>query len=234
MAFTLDSVVPWGRSYDEYVAMFSLSERDLEKRILGCSDGPAGFNAELTRRGGRVVSVDPLYRFSADEIRARIDDTFGKVMEQTARNRDEFVWQNIRTVEELGRVRMEAMEEFLADFPHGGARYVAWELPSLPFGAREFDIALCSHFLFLYSEQFSADFHIRAAEELCRVAAEVRIFPLLELGSRSSRHVQVVVDALNASGHRCSIETVPYEFQRGGNQMLRIEDGAHPAIPSVR
>ena len=26
MAFTLDKVVPWGRSYDEYVAMFALSE----------------------------------------------------------------------------------------------------------------------------------------------------------------------------------------------------------------
>lgn len=42
MAFTLDKVVPWGRSYDEYVAMFALSSDDLRRRILGCGDGREG------------------------------------------------------------------------------------------------------------------------------------------------------------------------------------------------
>lgn len=66
MAFELSGVVPWGRSYAEYVAMFALSDEDLNRRILGCGDGPAAFNAGLTGRGGSVVSVDPLYAFSAD------------------------------------------------------------------------------------------------------------------------------------------------------------------------
>lgn len=35
MSFTLEKVVPWGRSFDEYAAMFSLSNADLDKRILG-------------------------------------------------------------------------------------------------------------------------------------------------------------------------------------------------------
>ncbi len=58
MAFTLDKVVPWGRSLDEYRRMFALTDSDLEKRILGCADGPASFNAELTANGGSVVSCD--------------------------------------------------------------------------------------------------------------------------------------------------------------------------------
>lgn len=66
MAFELSRVVPWGRSYAEYVAMFALSDEDLKRRILGCGDGPAALNAGLTGRGGSVVSVDPLYAFSAD------------------------------------------------------------------------------------------------------------------------------------------------------------------------
>ena len=37
--FTLDQVVPWGRSFDEYRLMFALSENDLQLRILG---GQAG------------------------------------------------------------------------------------------------------------------------------------------------------------------------------------------------
>jgi len=34
MGFTLDTVVPWGRSHEEYVAMFDLSEAELGRRIL--------------------------------------------------------------------------------------------------------------------------------------------------------------------------------------------------------
>lgn len=52
VGFRLDKVVPWGRSFEEYVAMFNLTKEDLGRRILGCGDGPAGFNAELTKRGG--------------------------------------------------------------------------------------------------------------------------------------------------------------------------------------
>jgi hypothetical protein len=47
MPFTLDQIVPWGRSFDEYVRMFSLTPDDLDKNILGCGDGPASFNAAI-------------------------------------------------------------------------------------------------------------------------------------------------------------------------------------------
>ena len=48
--FTLDQVVPWGRSFDEYRAMFAMTDMDLTGRILGCGDGPASFNREATRQ----------------------------------------------------------------------------------------------------------------------------------------------------------------------------------------
>ena len=35
MPFTLDHVVPWGRSFDEYRRMFALTDDDLNTRILG-------------------------------------------------------------------------------------------------------------------------------------------------------------------------------------------------------
>ncbi len=49
MGFTLESVVPRGRSFAEYRDMFARAADNLQLRILGCGDGPAGFNAELTR-----------------------------------------------------------------------------------------------------------------------------------------------------------------------------------------
>ena len=161
MSFTLSQVVPWGRSFDEYVAMFALTDVDLRSRILGCGDGPASFNAVLTSRGGRIVSVDPLYRFSQDDIRERIRRTYAEVLEQTRKNAHEFVWTSIKSVDELGRLRMAAMEEFLSDYPQGVAekRYVDGELPCLPFPDKSFDLAVCSHLLFLYSEHLSEDFH---------------------------------------------------------------------------
>ena len=228
--FTLDRVVPWGRSFDEYRRMFALTDADLAFRILGCADGPASFNAEATRQGGRVVSADPLYRCSAQAIRERVEANCEEVLAQTRRNAGEFVWDSIRSVEELRVLRMSAMRNFLEDFESGKQqeRYVDAELPTLPFPDRSFDLAVCSHFLFLYTEQLTAEFHQSAITELCRVAPEVRIFPLLALGGQPSPHVFPVVEHLRESGLEVTIEVVPYEFQRGGNQMMRI--GSKPAL----
>jgi len=223
--FTLDNVVPWGRSFDEYSRMFALTEADLEDRILGCADGPASFNAEVARRGTAVVSCDPIYALDAAQIRQRIAATYDDILEQTRRNRHEFVWTDIASVEALGRVRMEAMEMFLADYTRGKeqGRYVNAELPALPFTDGAFDLAVCSHFLFLYSEQLGGEFHRRAITELCRVAAEIRIFPLLALGGARSPHVLTTSEQLRRLGYIVSIEVVRYEFQRGGNEMMRIK-----------
>jgi hypothetical protein len=225
MTFTLSQVVPWGRSFEEYVAMFALTEAELGRPILGCGDGPASFNAVLTQRGGHIISVDPLYRFSQSDIRERIRQTYAEIIEQTRKNMHEFIWTSIKSVEELGRLRMAAMEGFLSDYPAGVTekRYVDGELPHLPFPDKTFDRAICSHLLFLYSEQLSEDFHVESIKELCRVANEARIFPLLELGSRKSRHVEAVSTRLAAEGYSVAIRTVPYEFQRGGNQMMSVK-----------
>ena len=224
MMFTLDHVVPWGRSFDEYCRMFALRGDDLRGRILGCADGPASFNAEATRLGFQVVSCDPVYRYDAPEIRDRIAATCDQILEQTRLNAHEFVWTTIRSVEELGQVRMEAMQTFLRDYEDGRrqGRYVEAELPTLPFADRSFELALCSHFLFLYTPHLTEAFHGASILELSRVAREVRVFPLLALGGRPSPPVAGVVDLLREAGHAVSVETVPYEFQRDGHEMMRI------------
>ena len=224
MAFHLDSVVPWGRSFDEYVRMFALSEADLAGRILGCGDGPASFNAEASRRGHRIVSCDPIYQYSVDEIRDRIDATFDEILEQARANESEFIWTTIASVEALGQVRRSAMEEFMDDFGLGleEGRYVRASLPDLLFNDGEFDLALCSHFLFLYADHLTESFHLDAIREMTRVALEVRIFPLLALGSRPSPYVRTVAEHLRTEGYNVDIEAVDYEFQRGGNEMMRI------------
>ena len=228
--FTLDKVVPWGRSFDEYPAAVRADARRSRRRMLGCGDGPAAFNAEATRRGARVVSCDPLYAFSRDEIEARIAATCDTVLEQTRRHADQFVWgHGIASIDELGGVRMRAMRVFLEDYDAGKAagRYVDASLPILPFADGSFDLALCSHLLFLYSAQFDEAFHRASIREMCRVAGEVRIFPLLALdGSRSPFVDACRRGARERPARRPKMVRVPYEFQRGGNEMLRLRRSA--------
>ncbi len=224
MSFTLDKVVPWGRSFDEYRDMFSLSADDLDRRILGCGDGPASFNTELTRRGGKIVSADPLYQFSRDEIAQRIDATYDEILQLARLNQNQFIWDSIKSIDDLGRIRRQAMDAFLDDYQQGSERYVNAALPDLPFEDGAFELGLCSHYLFLYSEQHSLEFHVQSLKELARVCREARVFPLLELGSRKSRHLESALEFLENEGYKCGVETVSYEFQRGGNQTLRIKE----------
>ena len=227
--FELDQVVPWGRSFNEYVRMFALSDEDLGRTILGCGDGPASFNAEATQLGHRVVSSDPLYRFGKEDIEQRIAAIYDLVMDQARRNADDFVWgQGIRDVDELGAVRTAAMQIFIADYDRGkrDGRYIDAALPALPFANSSFDLALCSHFLFLYSAHLDESFHQQALLEMLRVAAEVRVFPLVSLDGSRSPFVDGCVARLVAAGCRVTIETVQYEFQRGGNEMMRVRSGS--------
>jgi len=204
--------------------MFALDGADRSKSLLGCGDGPASFNAEALQRNVKVVSADPIYELSAAQIRTRIAQTAPTVAAQLRRNAGDFVWNHFKSVDELVAARTRAMQMFLDDFVEGSdqGRYVPAELPNLPFFDSTFDLALCSHLLFLYSDDLDADFHIEALKELCRVAHEVRIFPVVEMNGAPSRHLSHVTEALGVGGCVVTIEPVTYEFQKGANQMMRI------------
>jgi hypothetical protein len=101
--------------------MFALSDAGLRLRILGCAEGPASFNTEATRRGTEVISIDPLYQLGIAKIRDRIATTYDRMLRQPRRNSQEFVWHTIGSVEELGRIRMQAMQTFLKRLRFGKA-----------------------------------------------------------------------------------------------------------------
>lgn len=224
----LDDIVPWGRSFDEYVAMFNLTAGDLGKRILGCGDGPAAFNAQARAQGARVISVDPIYAWPAERIRDRIDAVRPLIESELRREPERCVWERFRDVDELIQTRLAAMACFLDDYAggHGGRGYVAAKLPRLPFFTGGFDLALVSHLLFTYSQHLGAMAHREAVTELMRISDEVRIFPLLTLAGEESPHLPLVIDQAEASGWTAEILTVDYAFQRGGNQMLRLSASA--------
>ena len=209
----------------EYVHMFDLSDADLaDKTIVGVGDGPASFNAEMHARGRRVISCDPIYVFSADQIRSRVEATHDRMVAFARQHHDTFTWRHLRSPEHMGEARLAAMEQFLRDYDAGrrDGRYLAAGLPRLPFADSSFDLALCSHLLFLYTEQLSLAFHVDGIIEMTRVAREVRIFPLLMLGNVRSTHLDAVRAELERRAYAQEVRKVPYEFQKGGDEMLVV------------
>jgi len=146
--------------------------------------------------GTRVISCDPIYQWEAIDIREQITATCDQILDQTRRSVDEFVWHSFRSVEELGRVRVAAMPEFLDDFGQGNVsgRYIAARAAGLS-----------------------------VLQLLLRPGTVFPLpLPLLAFGGQRSPYIDRRVEQLREAGYDASIENVPYEFQRGGNQMMRI------------
>lgn len=224
MAFELTNIVPWGRNFEEYTKMFSLANDDLDKRIISFGDGPASFNAEMTQLNKTVVSIDPIYQFSKEELKQRITETKEAVIEQTRLNYSNFTWKNIRDIDHLEETRMNAMAKFIDDFEQGKKerRYVPHELPEpAPFNTLEFGLGLSSHFLLLYS-QLGVQFHIDTIKEMLRICSEIRVFPILNLNAGKSEVLPYILEYFNTK-YLISIIDVDYEFQKNGNKMLVIK-----------
>ncbi|GAB0492145.1 hypothetical protein MMPV_003405 [Pyropia vietnamensis] len=225
----LSSVIPWGRTAEEYERMFGLSRpTDLRRRVLGVADGPASFNAEWTAAGGTVLSVDPLYAATSQAIASRYAEVRTQVLAAVAANSGAYVWGDgpgqLRDLTDMADRRDAAMAAFAADFDAGrrAGRYIPGSLPSLPLPTDSTELALVSHFLFLYSREVDEAAHVAAVDELLRVAPEARIFPLLTLAGDSSPHLGAVVRHAEQRGWAVRVERVAYEVQRDGNQMLIV------------
>lgn len=220
----LDKVVPFGRSMDEYIKIFNLTNADLNKRIIGIGDGPASFNAEMTHQGKSVVSVDPLYQFSSNEILQRFNEVVDNIINQVKATPNDLVWSYHKSPDDLRQNRVKVIQKFLSDYDNGkqNNRYIFGELPNLVYPNQKFDIALCSHLLFLYSNHLDYDFHLNSVAEMLRIAEEIRIFPLMTLMSKPSQYLDNIVKYYSEKGYKINIEKVEYELQPGGNQMLKI------------
>ncbi len=224
MAFKLESVVPWGRNFDEYKTMFCLNEDDLSRKIAGFGDGPASFNYEAAKHRISVTSFDPIYCFAKEELQARIEEVRGIVMKQMAENKDNYIWTKIKSLDELENIRMSAMELFLKDYEQGKkeGRYIYHELPDkTDFEDNTFDIGLSSHFLLMYTE-LGFDFHIKAISEMLRICKEIRIFPVVDLDANKSRLTNRIIEYFDKN-YKTELFKTDYEFQKGGDTMLSIK-----------
>ena len=226
----LGDIIVTARPFDEYVAMFDLRDGELlTGPVLDCPAGASGFAHGARARGADVTAVDPVYaQPHADLVdRARRDTAFGN--EYVRGNPDTYEWGFFTDADDHLRRRMGAVDAFDADRGAHPDRYVTGSLPALPFGDGTFDLVLSSHLLFVYPDHFDYPAHVAGVTELARVArGEVRMFPLVDTTTAPWPHLDALRHDLQAVGHASEVRTVPYEFIRGGTQMLVI-DGSAPA-----
>lgn len=146
------------------------------------------------------------------------------MIEQIKNNLDNFVWTRIKDVNELEKIRLSAMDNFIHDFDIGKkeGRYINHEMPDRTnFDDLAFDLGLSSHFLILYS-QLGFDFHMASMTEMLRICKEVRIFPILDLNANKSELLDDLTKHFNKD-YLVNIEKVDYIFQKKGNKMLTIK-----------
>jgi SAM-dependent methyltransferase len=206
------------RSAREYRAMFDLAELSTDS-VLDCCAGGASFTADL---GGGAVALDPVYALGQAKLAEQIRIGQQGASAISDANEQHFDWSWYGSRERREELRAEAAQRFLADIAARPGRYIAGDLHHLPFGDNSFDLVLCSHLLFTWSDVLDEEWHRRAIAELVRVSrGEVRIFPTVV---QKTGDAVPFLPALRASfagrGVSSRLAKVPYQFQVGADEML--------------
>lgn len=219
------------RSLAEYRAMFDLTDADLAGGVLDCPGGAASFTAEARREGIDVTTVDPTYPppGAADErgqaLRRLGEHAAAEAERGAAWARDhaaDFVWTFFASPQDHLARRLAGAATFSEHAAAEPEHYVRASLPQLPFEDGAFDLVLCSHLLFTYSDRLDDAFHLAALRELVRVARrEVRMFPLVVVGGdREHSGLAALLEELPADVVVELRPTGGYGFQRGADRVL--------------
>ena len=219
----LDRVVLLGRTFEEYRRYFLLQPGDLSgKRVLDVAGGVSSFCAEANKLGTEVIAFDPIYGLSAHKVRERSQADLEAVYRSIGRV-PTYRWGFYKHPDYMRTLRERASGIFFTDFEIHPERYVAGQLPHLPFGDCEFDLTLVSYLLFAYQERFDYEFHRSSVLEIMRVTSgEARIYPTVTFEAQPSDFIPMLrSDPALAELAFAEIET-DFEFLVNSNSFLRI------------
>src|SRR6266542_781212 len=220
----LDKVVLLGRTLEEYRRYFALDLESLRgKAVLDVASGVSSFCAEAQGLGLEVMAFDSIYELAGEEIRRRCEPDLDQVI-QAVGKLETYRWDFYRSPEVLRGFRERAYRAFLDDYRRGqGIRYLAGNLPNLPFRDERFDLALVSYLLFVYEEQFDYEFHRQSLLEIMRVTrGEARLYPIVSFEASRCRDLDRLREdpALRHLGFE-EVET-DFEFLVNSNYYLRV------------
>lgn len=219
----LDRVVLLGRTFEEYRRYFLLEPDKLTgKRVLDVAGGVSSFCAEANKLGINVTSFDPIYALSPDKIRRRSEPDLKSVYRAIGRV-PTYRWGYYRNPEYMRELRKRAFTIFLADYKAHPQRYVAGELPRLPFADGEFDVTLVSYFLFAYQDRLDYEFHRKSMLEIMRVTRhEARIYPTVTFEAQPSEYIPMLRSDPTLRRFQFIEIKTDFEFLVNSNSFLKM------------
>ncbi len=213
----------WVYALRDYYQMFDLSDQDLTRRILDCPGSISSFNAELAQKGVQIVSGDCLYQQSLQAVSDYADSLYRFNCDVLSQHQERVSGHDASVLDTIFNDWLLSKQIFLEDYERGcvEGRYQAMSLPTLPFKDDQFELALCTDFLALSSTAAELSSEV-LVEELCRVAEEVRVYPLMNAQGDMHEALGPVMLRLQQQNFGVEVREVAYEQQVGGNAMLRI------------
>lgn len=228
--FNPSRITFYGRSIKEYSLMFNLDFESLPKsQFIDIPAGPASFCSEARALGHGVLSIDPCYSKTSEELFKIGLEDIDYINEKIRATSRERVWDFYKDPDDLKCKQKSYLKAFIDDFSSehiSGNPYVSASLPNLPFENNTFDYALSGHFLFSFHSQIGYSLTLDSIKELTRIAKEVRIFPLKSNEqSRESEFPEMrrLLDDLSLHEINYRIEDSAFEFQKGANQVMILK-----------
>jgi len=219
----LDRVVLLGRTFEEYRRYFLLESDNLVgKKVLDVAGGVSSFCAEANNLGIKVTAFDPIYSLSREKIRERSDPDLESVYRSIGLV-PTYRWGFYKNPEYMRALRERACATFFSDFKSHPQRYVAGDLPRLPFADREFDLALVSYLLFAYQDRFDYEFHRDSILEVMRVTqGEARIYPTVTFEAQRSEYISMLQSDPTLQAFEFTEIETDFEFLVNSNSFLKV------------
>jgi len=211
-AYPQTGVASTCRSFEEYCAMFQLDESNWKLGpVLDVAGGASSFTAQLNERGVPAFAADPFYAGLTDDVIATAHKEVEVSSDKIAAISEIYDWSFYGSPLQHRKLRENSLSLFAEDYRKDvdRNRYIAAALPHLPFEKDTFELAVCSHFLFLYADTFGEAFHAAAIAELIRVlrpGGELRIYPLITLKWEQCSFISAILRELKEIA---SIEYIP-------------------------
>lgn len=216
-------VLVTSRSFAEYLAFFNLDESCLPARVLDCSAGASSFVAERADVGSAPLPLTLPMRIPPGSW-SQPEQAWpaGPSSSPTTRTGSSMTGTDPHlAAHRCARTRSKHSSGTTPAHPSGTSRRPCPVCRSKPTPSTW----PCAHTCSSPGPPITTKlWHLASLVELCRVATEVRVFPLVLQGTGEA--VEFLPSLRDRLEHRFGISSnivaVAYEFQRGAHHMLQL------------
>ncbi len=213
----------WIYNLSDYQQIFALTDQDLQKKTLDFASGISSVNAELYAQGQTIVSVDPNYRLSPKDMQVQARQILQDNITYLRQHLDSLPAPHAAFADTLIVQWRHSTEQFIADYELGKkqGRYLTIDYSPFTKLDQTFELLLCTDFLFNSTQSLKSSSQ-DIMNELCKLAVEVRIFPLPEVKTTVAAELGPIMLALQNRNFGVEIRAVNYPMRKDANAILRV------------